>query len=944
MRRNIALLIYLALISILFQLNLFAQIPPYLDPTVPIEQRVNDLMGRMSLDEKIGQMMQVDLGTINSSRSDITSYFIGSVLSGGDADPGSGNDPLSWVNTYDALQTYALNTPLKIPIIYGIDAVHGHNNVIGATIFPHNIGLGCTRNPELVKQVGRVTATEVAATGIDWTFAPCIAVARNEKWGRTYESFGETPELAQLLGSSEVAGLQGDTLSDSTSILACAKHFLGDGGTTNGVDQGNTELSESDIRKIHLPGYISTIDSGTGSIMVSFSSINGQKMHGNKYWITDVLKKELGFDGIVISDWDGINQLSGDYKTCVEQSINAGIDMVMMSSRYADFLVQMKSLVNEGKITVERIDDAVKRILTAKFKLGLFEKPFSNRSLLPLIGCTEHRAIARQCVRESLVLLKKKDGILPLPKSNTRILVAGSNADDIGNQCGGWTITWQGRSGNTTTGTTILQGMRNAAPNVQIEYSLTGDFPNTDADYSVVIIGETPYAEGQGDKIDLSISRSDVELVKKMKSFGHPVIVILVSGRPMIIEKILHYSDVIIAAWLPGTEGEGVSDVLFGDYQPKGILSHSWPRSMSQVPINIGDANYNPLYAYGYGITTLSDSPIGSSPVLTSAIVTEDGKHIELTFNKAMESPFSKNFQFSIFKNNSSYTEIYLLYPKENDSTTIVISLNYGFKKGDSASVAYIGGDLESSDGGMLQPFGPIDIYNFTSSAVVNIPGKIEAEGFNDMFGVTTEPTSDFDGALDVTNIDSGDWLEYLINVDKAGTYKLSIRYASQSGDGNISLYSNSRLLGTRSLASTGSIDTWQTVAQVIGLNSGQQTLRLNATTGGFKLNWLSIDEISTAVEDNKNLPQQTRLLQNYPNPFNPSTIISYQLSANSLVKLCVYDILGKEVAILVDEVQKAGNYNYKFSIDKFCIPSGIYFCRLKADSYIQVMKMILSK
>ena len=942
MRKYILLIEFSFILTFLLKITP-AQVLPYLNPALPVDHRVDDLMNRMSLDEKIGQMMQVDLSTINNRRADITSYYMGSILSGGSADPPSGNDPVSWADTYDALQSYALKTPLKIPVIYGVDAVHGHNNVAGATIFPHNIGLGCTRNPELIKQVGRITAIEVAATGIDWTFGPCIAVPRNERWGRTYEGFGETPELAQLLGSSEIAGLQGDSLSDSTSILACAKHYLGDGGTTDGIDQGNTEMDEAGIRKLFLPGYISAIDSGVGSVMISFSSINGQKMHGYKYWITDVLKNELGFKGFVVSDWGGIDQITGDYKTCVELSVNAGIDMVMLPSRYNDFLNAMHSLINVGKIDTSRVNDAVRRILTAKFELGLFERPYTNRSLLPLIGSQEHRAVARQCVRESLVLLKRKDGVLPLPKTYARILVAGSNANDIGNQCGGWTIDWQGRSGNITTGTTILQGMRNAAPSDQIDFSVNGDYSDTKADYSVVIIGERPYAEGQGDRSDLNIAKTDVELIKKMKSYGNPVIVILVSGRPMIIEKILHYSDAIITAWLPGTEGEGVSDVLFGNYQPKGLLSHTWPKSMDQMPINHGDANYDPLYAYDYGITSFEDSPAGSAPVLLSSIVTEDGKHIELTFNKAMKDPISSNVQFSLYKNNSPFTEFYMTFIKENDATTIILSLNTGFKKGDSVSIEYISGELESADGGKLAPFGPIDVYNWTRAPIFNIPGKIEAESFNDMYGIETEPTSDADGDLDVTSIDGGDWLEYLINVNTANNYILSVRYASQSGSGSYSLFSGARLLGTRTLSSTGSLDSWATVTQTIGLNSGQQTLRLNVTSGGFKLNWLSIGSIS-AIKDDNILPQITRLEQNYPNPFNPSTTINYNLSEKSFVSLKVYDILGKEIATLVNEEQKPGSYNIQFSIVNRQLTSGIYFYRLQTGSYNQVRKMVLNK
>jgi len=720
---------YLALTAFLlffFVQILSAQPFPYQDSALSVDQRVTDLISRMTLDEKIGQMMQVDLAGAQYHPSILTTNFIGSVLSGGGSDPIAGNSALSWADAYDTLQSYALKTPLKIPMIYGVDAVHGHNNVSGATIFPHNIGLGCSRNPQLVKEAARITAIEVAATGIDWIFGPCIAVPRNERWGRTYEGFGETPELAQLLGSSAIRGFQGDTLSGSTSILACAKHYLADGGTTNGIDRGNTIGDSATIRRLFLPGYISAIDSGVGSIMVSFSSINGLKMHGSKYWITDVLKNELGFEGFVVSDWAGIDLLTPNFTDCVEQSINAGIDMVMLPDRYTDFYNAMKSLISSGKIDTARVDDAVKRILAIKFKLGLFERPFTDRSLLPLVGSEAHRAVARQCVRESIVLLKKKDGILPLRKTGARILVAGSNADNIGNQCGGWTIHWLGSSvNNLTTGTTILQGIRNIAANDTIEYSRTGSFTDTTADYSVVVIGETPYAEYFGDRTDLSISKTDVDLVKKMKGYGAPVVVILVSGRPLILEKILHFSDVIIAAWLPGTQGDGVADVLFGDYQPKGLLSHTWPRSMSQIPVNFGDANYSPLYAYGFGINTLADSPAGSSPVCLSAIITPDAKHFELTFNKRMKDPSSAQSAFVLTRNQLTLAAGTTASLKQNDSTTIIVEMDsIYYSSSDLVTIAYSSGTIKSADEGMLQSFDSLDAYNWASTSSTAVEDK----------------------------------------------------------------------------------------------------------------------------------------------------------------------------------------------------------------------------
>jgi len=572
-----------------------------LDLSASISEHVENLLSQMSLEEKIGQMTQAERNALENI-GDIKTYFLGSLLSGGGSSP-SVNSTKSWADMYDSYQSYALQTRLKIPLIYGIDAVHGHNNVIGATIFPHNIGLGCTRNPQLVQQAAAITAKEVAATGIDWTFAPCIATVRNERWGRSYEGFGETPELSQIMADAAVRGFQGNTLSENTTILACAKHFLGDGGTKDGIDQGNTIEDESAIRQLHLPGYISAINAGVKSIMISYSSINGQKMHGSKYWITDVLKNELGFKGFIVSDWQGIDQLGNDYKTNIMISVNAGIDMVMVPNQYKNFIQKLKELVNENRISMERIDDAVRRILTVKFELGLFEKPYADPSLTSLVGSFSHREVARQCVRESLVLLKNKNNFLPLSKNISRIHIAGKSAVDIGNQCGGWTISWQGSSGEITLGTTIYHAIKNTiSKNTQLIYSFNGSGVQS-GDVGVLVIGETPYAEYQGDKKNLSLAQEDITAINNFNAAGIPYVIILISGRPMIITDVIVNCDAFIAAWLPGTEAQGIADVLFGDYNFTGKLSHSWPRSMEQIPINIGDIDYDPLFPYGFGLS-----------------------------------------------------------------------------------------------------------------------------------------------------------------------------------------------------------------------------------------------------------------------------------------------------------------------------------------------------
>jgi len=574
-------------------------VPPYLDPNESVTVRVDDLMSRMSLDEKIGQMCQVGESFLASS-SDVRTYYLGSLLSGGGLGPAV-NTPVEWANMIDAYQAQALSTPLQIPILYGIDAVHGHNNVYGATIFPHNVGLGATRNPDLIAQAAQVTASEVAATGAHWTFAPCIAVARNEAWGRTYESFGEMTDLVAELGAAAIQGYQGTNLTASSNILATAKHFAGDGGTDGGTDQGNTILNEATFREIHIAPYEDAIAAGAKTIMVSYSSWNGVKMHGNYYMLTTVLKEEMGFEGFLISDWAGVDQVDGNYTTAVIQSINAGMDMVMVPSQYQTFLSILKAAVLADQVSTNRIDDAVYRILKVKFETGLFENPYAQRQLLADVGSAAHRSVARQAVAESLVVLKDDSNLLPLAKDLTRIHIAGKNADDLGNQCGGWTISWQGSSGATTIGTTIRQGIENTvSAGTTVTYSLDGTGA-AGADVGIVVVGETPYAEGAGDSSNLFLSASDLTAINNVRAAGIPVIVILVSGRPMFVESELSNWDAFIAAWLPGTEGQGVADVLFGDTFSVGILSYSWPRN-SQIPVNLGDSGYDPLFPYGFSI------------------------------------------------------------------------------------------------------------------------------------------------------------------------------------------------------------------------------------------------------------------------------------------------------------------------------------------------------
>lgn len=574
-----------------------------------IDSQIQKLMKSMTLEEKIGQMTQIDYEAVKNTPEDIIKYSIGSILWGGNSEIVD-LSPKGWADCYDSLQRLTEKTRSKIPMIFGIDAVHGHNNVNGAVIFPHNIALGATRNPQIVEKVAMITAKEMKGTGIHWAFAPCVAVARNERWGRTYESFGESQELVRQMGVAHVKGLQGADLSDKNSALACVKHYMGDGGTTNGVDQGNTVADEKTMREIHLPAYIDAVNSGALSIMASYNSWNGVRMHGNKYLLTDVLKGELKFQGFIVSDWNGIDQLSPNYKYAVEQSINAGMDMVMTTSprgnfnSYDKFISTLKELVNEKAVSMKRIDDAVYRILKAKFMMGLFQQKYADRALLAEVGSAAHREVGREAVRQSLVLLKNENNLLPLSKNAKKIVLAGKGADDIGYQCGGWTIDWQGKTGPVVTGgTTILDAVKKSVSNTTtVKYSADGSAADS-GDVAIVVIGEMPYAEMFGDRSDLSLSAEDAALVEKLRAKGVKTVVVLLSGRPMIVTPTLEKSNAFVAAWLPGTEGQGVTDVLFGDYAPTGKLGHSWPKTMNQVPVNVGDKEYAPLFPYGFGLT-----------------------------------------------------------------------------------------------------------------------------------------------------------------------------------------------------------------------------------------------------------------------------------------------------------------------------------------------------
>ncbi|KAH1062337.1 hypothetical protein GLYMA_02G272100v4 [Glycine max] len=614
----VLVLLFCCLVSVLQ-----AEYLKYKDPKQPLNVRIKNLLKRMTLEEKIGQMVQIERSV--ATPQVMKKYFIGSVLSGGESVPATNASAETWIQMVNGIQNGSLSTRLGIPMIYGIDAVHGNNNVYKATIFPHNVGLGVTRDPVLIKKIGDATALEVRATGIQYVFAPCIAVCRDPRWGRCFESYSEDPKIAQAM-TEIIPGLQGDISSNSrkgvpyvsgkNKVAACAKHYVGDGGTTKGINENNTVISYSELLRIHMPPYYDSIVKGVSTVMVSYSSWNGQKMHANHFLVTNYLKNKLKFRGFVISDWLGIDKITSpphsNYSYSIQVGVGAGIDMIMVPFNFTEFIDVLTYQVKNNIIPVSRIDDAVKRILRVKFVMGLFENPLADLSLVNQLGSEEHRQIAREAVRKSLVLLKNgksaEKPLLPLPKKAAKILVAGSHADNLGYQCGGWTITWQGLGGNNlTVGTTILEAVKQTIdPATKVVFNENPDsnfVKSNNFSCAIVVVGEHPYATTFGDSLNLTIPEPGPSTITNVCG-SIQCVVVLITGRPVVIQPYLSKVDALVAAWLPGTEGQGVADLLFGDYGFTGKLARTWFKTVDQLPMNVGDKYYDPLFPFGFGLST----------------------------------------------------------------------------------------------------------------------------------------------------------------------------------------------------------------------------------------------------------------------------------------------------------------------------------------------------
>lgn len=708
--------------------SLWPQINSHIEKEPALEKKIQKILSSMTLEQKVAQMVQAEIKS--ATPADVKKYHLGSILNGGGSFPGNNkyasvND---WVKLADDYYTASINSETGIPVIWGTDAVHGHNNVFGATVFPHNIGLGAANNPVLIKRIAEVTALEVLATGIDWIFAPTVAVVRNDRWGRTYEGYSEDPNIVKKYATSMIYGMQGkeSTVFDDDHLVATVKHFVGDGGTENGVDQGNNISSEEELVRLHAQGYFTGLTSGAQTVMASFNSWKGDKVHGNKYLLTDVLKKRMGFDGYVIGDWNGHGQVKGCSNSSCAQAINAGVDMIMVPNDWKAFIQNTIEQVRNGKISLARINDAVSRILRVKLRTRLFDRGLPSTRVhagdMKLVGSVEHREVARQAVRESLVLLKNKKRLLPLnPKS--RVLVTGSGANDIGRQSGGWTLTWQGtgnRNSDFPGASSIYDGIEKKvkAAGGKVELSYNGEFSQR-PDVAIVVFGEMPYAEGQGDIANLNYSwlyPEDINLLEKLKAKNIPVVSVFLTGRPMWVNKEINLSDAFVVAWLPGSEGVGVSDVLFKkdgniNYDFKGKLSFSWPNDAGASVLNIGDKKYQPLFPYGFGLTYKDTDTLGDD---LSEVPFPDG---------SLPTPEDK---VTIFKGRTASP--FVNYVGDAGNWKLPLAGDVGVSAGGLVSVKAIDKDIQE-DARQITFHGGDSNYYFQSQTQMNVSKLLKKKG-----------------------------------------------------------------------------------------------------------------------------------------------------------------------------------------------------------------------
>jgi len=797
-----------------------------------VEKQVSEFMKLMTLDDKIGQMLISDFGSVRNNLGDIENYKIGNIIYGADSDPEL-NTAGYWAWLNDSIQKIAINANLHIPLFIATDAIHGHNNVSNATIFPHNIGMGCTRNPRLVSEEGKIIASEVAATGVRLVFSPSFVTPRDERWGGTYEGYGEDPALVTLLGNAYVTGFNSFSLPDGGKSLACPQY--------SGVVKFQVENSEAKNNAVYDSKLFPINDSillNGGAIMVSSMLLANNQTTDNQMKLIETLKKKYGFQGFVVSDWETISNMQGDYYSVIKNSINAGVDMFMEISSPKLFVETMKQCVASGDISKERIDDAVRRILTQKFKVGLFNHPLAYKELLEKFGDKGNKNIVRQCVRESAVILFNKNNVLPLSKKATRIHVAGAAANNLAMQCGGWTIGWQGLGEKEIPGKTFLESLKQAGGNSKITYSKNGQGA-IGSEVGIVVIGEEPYAEWYGNKKELFLSQEDINAVMNIKNANVPVVCVILSGRPLILDPILNYCDAIIAGWLPGPEIDGLTDVLYGDVKPKGQLSQSWPISMNQISENVGDSSYNPLFPYGSGITSL-DASKNNSPRLLSANVIKRGGAVELVFSKPI-AEFSAIDNFSITTTAGTQRPISGELKAENPSS-IILFLKDSIKVNQKVQINSETGTVKSKDGGEMLPFKHFNVFNplTTLKKIYKIPAMIQAEKYSDQRDIDIQDCWDDKGGQAVV-LEKGEWCEYLLQSNFPGFYSVIFRVQS-SKKTELSLSVDGREIGTVKVTSSKP-GTWTSVVmKKVYITNGKQTFTVSAKNETVSLNWISFD------------------------------------------------------------------------------------------------------
>jgi len=772
---------------------------------------VDSLLSTMTLEEKIGQMTLIDLPALNGNYSDLEEYAIGAVLCGGDSNPEI-NTVSHWADIADSVQFWASATRLSIPILFGIDAVHGHNNVEGATIFPHNIGMGATRDTSLCRRIAQATACEMLATGIYWDFAPCLAVPQDERWGRYYEGFSENESLVSELGNAYVLGFQ-NPIGDRRHVLPCLKHWVGDGAVAGGIDRGNAVCDSALFYKKHIFPYRKAVENGAGSMMASFSSWNGEPCHAHHFLLNDLLRGDLGFDGFVVSDWAAIDLLPGDYYHDVVQSVNAGIDMVMVPIEYKKFINILIQATKNGDVSENRINQACKRILKAKADLGLFTFAGAHRDLIDSVGCRTYRSIGREAVAKSCVVLKNEANALPLKRLPDTVFVVGRHADNVGLQCGGWTIGWQGASGPITAGTTLLGALQERYPMTTFIYSHFGE-DIVCADLCIVAVGEMPYAEWFGYDQELELPPQMEVPLQNARYSGATVVTVLFSGRPLILDNILPYSDALVEAWLPGSEAGGIVDVLSGDRASSGKLSVTWPRSVSSIPLDVDDyTNRNALFPFGFGM----DLPSTKESSYVNAMVVAGGSEICL-FRDSSWSPIGSVVSVLVSDSLATVTDVH-----ERGLNHFIV-LGEQIHSGDDVSVEfYSGGELLG-----------VEAENIATTSI-SVPSMFACTEFSWQKKLVIEEAWDDRGVF-ASRLKKGGALYFSIHVDVAGTYRVLLRGKGHKATVAVSVGNE----GEKIIQFLS--DAWETKELPMKLPAGETVLHVSLTDGTWSGNWISFD------------------------------------------------------------------------------------------------------